>query len=129
MSDRKLLIKAVIFGVVCGLLMSVILMCVCALVILTIGLLPTEILQYIMLADLSLGALFGGIVTARITKSAGLLVGLITGFVIFVLTTLFGIARSEDAVSLLTLLRFIFTALLGGIGGILGVNKKEKLHI
>lgn len=129
MSDKKLLFKSMFFGSVCGLLLSVILMCICAVIILSIGLLPADLTKYVMLAVLGSGAMFGGFIAARITKSAGLLVGMLTGFVIFILITILGLIKNTDAVSIATLLRFIITIVTGAIGGILGVNKKEKLHI
>lgn len=129
MSDKKLLVKAVLFGTVCGLMVSIILLCICTSVILSIGLLPTDITNYIMLAILSAGAFFGGFICARITKSAGLVVGMVTGFTIFLLVTIIGIIKSTDAVSAVTLIRFVLTVIIGGSGGIIGVNKKEKLKI
>ncbi|MCD8025453.1 MAG: TIGR04086 family membrane protein, partial [Clostridiales bacterium] len=80
MSDKKLLTKAVIIGTACGLLVCVILLCVCSAVMLTSGLLPAEVTDYMMLAVVFFGALSGAFITARITKSAGLIVGLLTRF-------------------------------------------------
>ncbi len=129
MSDKKLLFKAVLFGTVCGLLIAVILTCIFAVFILTTGLLPTDITNYIMVALLSIGAFFGGLITTKITKSAGLISGLITGTVIFLLVTLFGLIKSNDAVTVITLIRFISTLILGGVGGIAGLKKSERIHI
>ena len=129
MSDKKLLIKALFFGTICGLLLSVILMCICAVIIINIGVIPYEILNYVMLAVLGTGGMFAGFITARITKSAGLIVGAITGAVIFILTTIIGMLKGTDSFSLLTVYRLLTTFVLGTFGGILGVNKREKLQI
>lgn len=129
MSDKKSLAKGVLFGVLGGLLSSVILTCICAAVVMTSGVLPADITEYIMLGVLSVGTFFGGFIAARITKSAGLIIGLLTGLVTFLLVTLIGIANFDGTITMITLLRFIFTLLTGGIGGILGVNKKEKINI
>ncbi|MEE1218713.1 MAG: TIGR04086 family membrane protein [Ruminococcus sp.] len=129
MSDKRLLIKASIFGTICGILVSVILMCICAVVIVSAGLLPYDILNYIMLAVLGTGALFGGFITARITKSAGLIVGALTAIIIFILVTIIGMLKGTDSFSILTLFRLVTTIVLGSLGGVLGVNKREKLHI
>ncbi len=129
MSDKKLLLKAVLFGTVCGLLVSIILTCIFAVFILTSGLLPTDITNYIMIALLSIGAFFGGLVTTKITKSAGLIGGLFTGAAIFFLITVFGFIRSNDAVTIITLIRFITTLIFGGLGGIAGLKKSERIHI
>lgn len=129
MSDKKLLIKAVLFGTVCGLLVTVILICVLSAIVMTSGLLPDELTNYITIALLSLGAFSGGLITSRITKSAGLVVGLITGFAIFLLVTITGLTKSDDSVTLLTLIRLASLLVAGGIGGIVGLRKKERIHI
>ena len=95
----------------------------------TSGLLPTELTNYITLALLALGAFSGGFITSRITKSAGLVVGLITGFAIFILITATGLTRSDDPVSLLTLTRLVALLVAGGVGGIAGLKRKERIHI
>lgn len=129
MSDKKLLIKAVLFGTVCGLLVTVILICVLSAIVMTSGLLPDELTNYITIALLSLGAFSGGLITSRITKSAGLVVGLITSFAIFLLVTITGLTKSDDSVTLLTFIRLASLLVAGGIGGIVGLRKKERIHI
>lgn len=129
MSDKKLLIKAVLFGTVFGLLVTVILVCILSAIVMTSGLLPTELTNYITLALLALGAFSGGFITSRITKSAGLVVGLITGLAIFILITATGLTRSDDPVSLLTLIRLVALLVAGGVGGIVGLKRKERIHI
>ena len=95
----------------------------------TSGLLPSEITNYITVGIVSLGAFAGGVITSRITKSAGLIVGLITGFFIFMLITVIGVIKSDDSFTVLTLIRLISLIIAGGIGGILGLRKKERIHI
>lgn len=129
MSDKKVIIKSVIIGSVCGMLFSVILMCICAAVILSTGLLPSDITSFVMLAVNAAGAMFGGFISARVSKFAGLIVGLITGGVIFLVVTLAGFTASNNPVTVLTLIRFAVLLLTASAGGILGVNKKEKIHI
>ncbi len=129
MSDKKLLLKAALFGTVCGLLISVIITCIFTIVILTIGLFPTDITNYITVAILAIGAFFGGFITTKITKSAGLIAGLITGFSVFLLVTIFGLFKSNDSVTIITLIRLISNVVAGALGGILGLRKKERIHI
>ena len=95
----------------------------------TSGLLPTELTNYITIALLSIGAFSGGFITSRITKSAGLVVGLITGFAIFVLIMITGLTNSDDPVTVLTLIKFAALLVSGGIGGIVGLKRKERIHI
>ncbi len=95
----------------------------------TCGLFPEEITNYITLALLSLGAFSGGLITSKITKSAALIVGLLTGFAIFILVTVTGLTKSNDPVTLLTLIRLAALLVAGGIGGIAGLKRKERIHI
>lgn len=129
MSDKKLLLKAVLFGTVCGLLISVILTCVFTVIILTTGLLPADITNYVTVAILAVGAFLGGMITTKITKSAGLTAGLITGLSIFMLVTIIGLTKSNDSVTIITLIKLAATLISGGLGGIAGLRKKERIHI
>lgn len=129
MSDKKLAVKAIIFGIVCGLLVTVIFLCIFSVIIITSGLLPADITNYIIIAILSIGALFGGYIATKITKSAGLVIGAITGFSIFLLITVFGLIKSSDTITVLTLIKLISTLISGSLGGVLGLRKKEKIHI
>lgn len=129
MSDKKLAVKATLFGVVCGLLLTVVLMCLFAVIIITSGLLPTDITNYIMIAILSIGILFGSCVATKITKSAGLIIGLIVGFSIFILITVFGLFKNNDTITTITLIKLVASLISGALGGIIGLRKKEKIHI
>lgn len=129
MSDKKLFLKASLFSAMCAMLITVILCCIFAGVMLAVGLLPQDILSYAMVALLAAGSFFGGFIGARITKSLGMLTGMTTGFIIFLLVTITGVIKSNDSLTLLTLIRFAATLIAGGLGGIVGVNKKEKINI
>lgn len=129
MLNKKLTVKAILFGVLISLLISIILMCCVSAFILTNGLLPSELTNIITISTLGAGTIVGGAVASRITKSAGLITGLITGFTVFLLVTIIGLCKSSDSITYLTFIRLAVTVIFGGIGGIIGVNKKEKIHI
>lgn len=129
MLNKKTTFKAVTFGIITSLLISIILICCVSAFILTNGLLPTELTNIITLAVLSAGTFVGGIVSSRITKSTGLITGLITGFAVFLVITVIGLCRSSDTVTYMTFVRLAVTLVLGGIGGIIGVNKQDKIQI
>ncbi len=57
------------------------------------------------------------------------MVGLITGFAIFIFITITGLTKSGDSVSLLTLIRLVALLITGGIGGIMGLKRKDRIHI
>lgn len=129
MSDKRLLIKAVLFSSVCGLLASVIFMCVLAAVMLSSGVIPSDILNYCSAAIAGIASLIAGITAARITKCNGLVTGALTGLCIFIVITITALTTDSGPVSALTLIKLILCVLGGGIGGVIGVNKKEKINI
>lgn len=128
MSDRKRLIKSVLLGTVCGMLTSVIFMCILAVVMLTSGLLSQELTNYIMIAICAIGAFVGGIIATKLNKGAGLIVGLITGGVIFILITIAALIKSDSSVSTLTAIRFVALLLGGALGGIIGIRERKKIN-
>ena len=79
MSDKKRLIKAIVTGMLCGILTSVTLMCIFALVMTKGGLLPTEVINLLLSGFLAVGAFAGGFVAVKINRGAGLIVGALTG--------------------------------------------------
>lgn len=130
MSDKKLLAKAVLFSSVCGILILVILMCLLAAVMMSSGVISADILDYCTVGMVGVATLMSGIISSRITGSAGLAVGSLTGFFIFlVITSIALIFNGEPIITILTLLKLMSSVLGGGIGGIIGVNKKEKIKI
>lgn len=129
MSDKKLALKAILFGTVCGLLVTIIFTCILSVIMLTSGLLPANITNYIMIALLAMGTFCGGFIATKINKSAGLIIGMITGFVIFMLVTVTSLINSSDSVTILTLIKLVATVIFGGLGGIAGLKKSERIHI
>lgn len=129
MSDKKLLAKAVLFSSVCGILLLVILMCLFAAVMMSSGVISADILDYCTVGMIGAATLMSGIISSRITGSAGLVVGSLTGFFIFLIITSVALIFNGEPVSIITLLKLTAAVFAGGIGGIIGVNKKEKIKI
>lgn len=129
MQNKKLLAKSLIIGVVVALLVSIILLCIVSAIILSSGLLSSDITTIVSIAVLSAGVFAGGFLSAKITKSAGLIVGAITGFTVFLLITITGLIKSSDTITFITLVRFAVSLLFGAFGGIVAVNKKERIKI
>lgn len=129
LDDNKRIIKAVILGAVSSTCIMVILMCITAVLLTTSALLPYEYLGYIMLVIEAISVFFGGYIASRINKSKGLVLGLINGGIIFTAITLSGLITSGDTVTYLTLLKLVAIIIFSVLGGIKGVNVKEKIHI
>ncbi len=124
---NKKLLKAIFFGVFIGSLIITILMIAASAIFLQTGILPSDILNYIILAFIGVGCLIGGYISGRIYRKNGIIVGSITGFVCFLILFLSGVSKITDGIGIMTLLKFICTVVPALLGGILGVNKKEKI--
>ncbi len=75
---------------------------------------------------LAVGSFFGSLFTAKIKKSQGLLTGLILSFIYFIIILVISMILGGKAFSITSLLHAVIMLLSGGIGGILGVNSKQK---
>ena len=129
MSDKKRLAKAIFVGVLTSALCEIILMSLFSVLIITSGLLPADVTDYIMIAATAVSVFFGGFICAKINKSSGLICGLLTAAIGFAIITLIGLLQSEAVLTILSLIRLIAMLLCGCAGGILGVNQKEKVFI
>ena len=126
---NKKFVRSTIIGTVLSAVTIILMILIGSLLFLLSGKYPLEYLNYIMLGILGIGGFIGGYISARLNKSSGLLIGLITGLVIYLVILISGLGTSFDTITMLTLFKLIVLTLAGAFGGILGVNKKEKLHI
>lgn len=122
-------IKSLILGVVSSVAMIAVMLCIVTVILLVSALLPYEYLEYIMLAVDAIGALFGGYVAARINKKQGLILGALNGLIVFLALVIVGFCSSSDTLTIITLLKTVVIILFSSLGGVRGVNRKEKLHI
>ncbi len=128
MSDKKRFVKSVITGLLCGILTSTALMCVFAAVMSKGGLLPADILDYIMAGCFGAGALTGGFISAKINNGAGLIAGAAAGTAMLAALTLTSAIKGEADFSTLFFIKLAAAVLGGSLGGALAVReKKQKL--
>ena len=113
MSDKKLLAKAVLFSSVCGILILVILMCLLAAVMMSSGVISADILDYCTVGMVGVATLMSGIISSRITGSAGLAVGSLTGFFIFLVITSIALIFNGEPITILTLLKLMSSVWVG----------------
>lgn len=128
-NQKSVCIKGVILGVIFGSLSVIALLGITAVVFLKSGKLPAEIIEYILLALDAIGGFIGGYIATRTTKSGGMIWGAITGLCLFIIVLVAGLATSPETVTLSTLYKAIVLVITGIIGGIKGVNRKDKIRI
>lgn len=122
-------VKALIVGSVLNALLIVITTIVISLFLVVSGNLFESISGYLMLVPLAVGGYFGGYTSARINKSNGLLFGILSGSIVFLFMLIVSFCISDATVTYMLLLKAIAVILPAAIGGVKGVNKKEKLKI
>ena len=126
--DKKL-VKSLLFGVLGGITGISIFTLIFSLIFSIAGMYPADAVKYISLVFLGIGGLAGGYISARINKASGLAVGMLTGFIIFIVILIAGLSNSLGTITLFTLYKLIVLLVFSGLGGILGVNKQTKIKL
>lgn len=127
--DIKRMLRGVLIGAGISAALCAVLMCIAALILNMVSGMPYGVLSYITLGLQGISVLIGSYIAAAITRSRGLITGLIIGALIFILLTILGFCAKNNSVGIMTLLRAVVLLLLGALGGIRGVNKKERVRI
>ncbi len=118
-------VKAVVVGSVCGAALCAVLLALCALAFVSSENLPHGFLPPFILAVSVLSAGFAGFVTARISRRRGLIFGVFSGLLLFLLFLVSGLIACQGIVTGESELRLLVMALAGGVGGFLAVNGKS----
>ena len=128
-SDKKTdlhhILKGVLWGVLAGETVTVLLLLLFALVMTLAGL-PLAAADWLSAIAFCFGACASGLFASMIVKQKGLLIGLICGVILTVIMFLIGTVFSKIDTSLFLLLKAAGSILFGIIGGILGVNRKQR---
>lgn len=122
-------VKALIIGSVLNALTVIIATVIASLFLVVSGNLFENAAKFIMLVPLIFGGYVGGYVGARINKSNGLLIGTLSGVIILIIMLVIGFAKGNADITYMLLLKVLAILLTAAIGGVKGVNKKEKLKI
>ena len=125
---NKKLWRSLLSGAALGTATIILLILIISFIIEKSGKLPSGALSYITLAAAAAGAFAGGYSASRILKSSGLLVGGIVGAILFIIIFVAGLIHG-GGLSLFTLYKAAALILFSMLGGVLGVNKKDKIKI
>ncbi len=127
MSGKKRMIKSVVTGLLCGMLVSVVLMCLAALAMTKTGLLPVWIVEYLTAGCLAAGAFAGGFIAAKLNRGAALTIGAITGAAMIAALLLTAALRGEAEFSPLFFIKLGAAVTGGSLGGILSVHERKRI--
>jgi len=127
-SGPALYIKALIAGITTGSICLIILLIIFSTLLLISGTLPHNYLVWLDIFACAIASFTASLITARIIKHSGLVWGLISGMILFLIQFIAGLC-SSDTITYITFIKLLMFLLTGALGGIKGVNKKEKLRI
>lgn len=122
-------LKAVIAGTLINALITLGATVVLTLFMSIAGNLFEDFAKYLMLLPLVLGGYTGGFISARINGANGLLLGVISGAAILIILLIIGFTVYNTDITYMILLKVLCVLLPAAMGGVKGVNKKEKFKI
>lgn len=129
MNDNKRSVKAVLIGTAISLLLTVMLTCVFAFIIKLMPVVPYGIIDYVLIGLSGLSILIGSYTASVMTKSKGMMIGSLCALIVFVVLTISGMSIPDNDIGILTVIRVVTYLVCGVVGGIAGVNRKEKVRI
>lgn len=121
----KKYIKPVFTGVCFGLAISFVLLFLFSVIVSSANL-PQSAIGIFSFVALVLGSFVAGFVSSRIVKKNGLIIGLITGAILFLILIVSSLFVVSESFSVTFLVKALAALLASGIGGILGVNYNRK---
>ena len=119
--------KAVALSVAVGVLLSFLLLCAFA-ALMSLRDMPHSAVVPMSVFSVAVGTIAAGYCAACLIREHGLLWGLVCGSVIFLIALFCELMLLGQPVGVLGLYKFIIYASSGMIGGVLGVNKRRKIH-
>ena len=127
--DKGRIAKAVLIGVLSSFVLAVLLTCLFSVMLHMMSGIPYDVIDYVMVAIEGFSVLIGAYIACVIVKSKGLIIGALCGAISLLIVFAVGMSMSKNNIGLLTIIRSIVMLLCGVIGGIMGVNRKEKVRI
>ena len=126
-SEGVIAARSIILGAAAGITICAILLCALSALIVKIGTLPADILPILTITVGALGAFFGGYFSVSMYRRRGLVTGLATGALMFAAIFITSVISGtpDDAVG--SLIKCGVFMLLGSIGGVVRVNKRQKV--
>ena len=119
------IIRPLLIGVAVGILVCTLLLLLMAAVIQRVDV-PRGAALPLAVGAAAVGAFLGGLTAALISKQRGLLLGAVSGLVLFLLVLLAGLARYAAVDGSTALLKAVVLVVVGAVGGVLGVNRRRR---
>lgn len=118
-------IKGVFIGTLFGTFISIVLLIIFSVLFIKMKSIPSLAIEPISMAICAISAFLSSYISARIIRENGMIYGIISGFVMFMLMFFSWLIFNREAITTLILVKITLMLLMGAIGGIIGVNKKK----
>jgi len=128
-TGTSLYIKGLIAGLFTGTIALIFLLLIFSLLLLISGTLPHDYLLWFGIGASVVSVFLCAYICSRIIKHNGLVWGLVSGLIFFLIEFISGLCVNDSQISYITFIKLALFSLAGCLGGIKGVNKKEKLKI
>ncbi len=120
-------VRAVVVGALSGAVLCAVLLALCTLAFVSSENVPHGFLQPFVICISVFSSFFAGYVTARLLKQRGLIFGMVSGLLLFLLFFLSGLVLSQNAcVASEVTVRLLTMVISGGLGGLLAVSRKSR---
>jgi putative membrane protein (TIGR04086 family) len=110
-----------------GEIILLVLLSITSVIMTSTGILNNTVLEILLTLISGLSSFAAGFVCSKIIKIRGLYNGLLCGFIFFLILFCAGMTILDGDFSIFTFLKLAACLIGGAIGGIIGLNKKEKL--
>lgn len=117
-------LRPVVYALLCGIMVFAGTLMLFALIMIMRDV-PTMLLGPMSVAAIILGCISGGFVLGRFMRAGGLMHGLLMGGLMYALIFILSLSMGEP-VGLAALFKCIIALLSGAIGGIMGVNMRQR---
>lgn len=125
MNNKKRAAVSALIGSLTGAAAALLMLLLLSFFITRVQTVPYEALPMLSVAAICPGAFAGGWLSARLNRSAGMLLGAVAGAGAMLLLLAAG-AASGSEIGVAAILRLSAAVLSGAIGGVLGVNRRKK---
>lgn len=120
-------LRAILIGAVTGAAVCAALLGASALAFVSAGHIPQGLISSLVIAFSVISSFMAGFVCAKISKKMGLILGGLTGMLLFALFLVSGLIASREPLSMAAGIRMLVMTLGGALGGIFGVSRRSKI--
>ncbi len=120
-------VKGIVIGGISEIVVCILLFVLTAFALTKAGYIPDGIIATATTVLSALSCFAGGFISGRIVKKTGMLVGAASGFLLFFIQLAISLITGAFSPTVLVLIKAAALTVSGAIGGIFGVNRKEKI--